>query len=309
MAEFIPDAAPASAAFTPDAEPTKTGLVGLAKELPGRFAESAKKTGRVALGIDEPKDMTDAALQVMTTAPITAGGGALLKAAPWLGRVLASAGIGAGQATARGESSVGGSGKGALGALTAETLASLLGRGRIPLPRKDLSLWESGTAARAFDRATKSPADALENIRAMLPVNVGPWMNVPAISGTMLTPDQAVKGLVKLEGNEYRMAYEQIVNELNALGKSGFGKKAGDFFREFTSESRFQPPRRSQVAEKIRSSLTPDKDLTNPPLRAGLDALSSVEKMGVPIGPASALGLLGASPESLGSIVSRMGRH
>lgn len=300
MAEFTPDPSPGGG-FTPDAP--KSAPFSLA-----RAGESAAKTGRVALGLDEPKSLADTALQLMTTAPITAGGGALLKGAPWLGRVLAQTGLGAGQAASRGESVAGGAAKDAGASLLAELIASAIGRGRIPFTK--LSLSESGVPARAFDYASKAPAAALEKIRGMLPVQVGPWMNVPAISSKTITPDEAIKKLVTLEGNDYRMAYEQIVTEFNALGKTGFGKKAGDWFREFTSEQRFMPSAGSRTAERARRSLVPDKDLPNPPLRAGLDALSSVEiGGGVPIGPAAVLGLIGASPESLGSIASRMGRQ
>lgn len=292
MPVFIPEGERAPARFTPD----QSAAAGIPTSAPfslARAGESLAKTGRVALGLDEPQSLADLALQVMGTGKVIGAGGAALRGATGLpaalGRILSAGGLGAGQAAAQGRDVTWGAMLDGIVAGLTEGGAALAKGGRIPFTK--LSLKDAGAPARGFEYASRAPREALDLIRSRLPS--GAWVQAPTISATPMTPEQAVRRLADMTGREYQMAREEIAREFSRF--SGGDPKAGEWFRQFTSESRFPASGAAELAERARRALD------EAPLRGGLDALMTADKGGVPLG---ALGL-SALGDSLGGIAER----
>lgn len=228
-----------------------------------------------------------------TTAPVTGLGGVAAKAlgAPAvLGRVATAAGLGG----AAGALTDGAAGYHALldGAVAAITEGALSGVSKLP----KVGLEKTGAPARAFKWATNAPVEAWEALKARLPG--GKWLNVPSLSSSLLTAEEAVKKLAKLTGKDYQLAREEIASEftrLDAQRMTGPKPFAGKVFKGRTSPERFEPSTLSSVAEAARGALDSNA------VRAGADAIAGTPYEGVPLGAVAAAAL----PDQAASVARR----
>lgn len=266
------------------------------------------KAAREGTPIPGTEELPHPAEVLLTAAslPVTGGAGQLARAAvprvlkplaAALGRSGAMAGLGAGEAAAKGADATARGTMTGGAALGAETLLSLIPRAKIPwLTRsiKDLAE-EAGSWKTAYKKATEAIGSAFDAVKDRIPK--GKWLNVPTIDkAKRLTPTEAQRGLEKLEGLDYEQARKEIIAELTRLdirnipkrlGGGGPRPYAGQAFEMRTRPQRFTPP--LQPGHKFGELAA--AALGAPGTRTAADVAASQDVMGVPAGVIGAYGL------------------
>jgi hypothetical protein len=262
--------------------------------------------------LDVVQRVGNAVLPPLVTAPTIAAGGELLPAAPAVGRALTSGVLGGARGASQGKG-VGGIAWDAFvdalvgGATEAGT--ALATRLRIPFTGMP-SLKEAGEkvpgAAKGFAGGTQSLDTALNAIRDRLPK--GKWLNVPTLGDKKMTIDEAVSGLKKLTGDDFKQARGEVVSELTRLdmqrgvrGMRGPTPYAGQAFNMRATPERFVY--RGTPGERAATRVL---DVSrNPAVRAGLEAEAAAESV-VPGVPNALLPILGATE---GTSFGDLARH
>ena len=332
---FVPDAPLGSPSFIPDEggaitqEPaSRTTPSDTHGPILGGILDTLGVTGRPGARTPadvllRPEGLAEHAAQLAVTIPATylsgAGLGALATkvlpavagAAPVIGRVAASAGMGGAEAAARGDSpTMGALIDGVIAALTEGAVSKVSSGAKLPLIGKVEGLMERGAPARAYKWATEAVKEALEPVRARLPKAAR--LNIPSVSKTPITVDEAVKTLGTLEGDAYQQALQEIKNEMNRLdiqkwiatlsGEFVKGPRpyAGTVYGRSVSPERFAPPTSAKVAEAVRPVVT------SPGARSLAD-IGTTQKLDGGL-PAGALPLLWGE-QSLGWLGERLHPH
>lgn len=203
----------------------------------------AKTTAQV---LTRPETPLDYAIQTAVTAPTIALGGAglgnlaarvapraIAAAAPAVGRIATSAGIGAGQAAARGEDATIGGLIDAAVAAVGEGVAGAAGKVASKVAEPVLS------QAAGLKYATEAPGKAYEFLKDRLPT--GKWLSIPSMDTAKLSFEEAVKKLATMTGDAYRVARAELAGELSRLDiqrVTGPKPLAGSVFRGLTSDQR-----------------------------------------------------------------------
>jgi hypothetical protein len=160
-------------------------------------------------------------------------------------------------------------------------------------------------AAKGYAGGTQSLDTALNAIRDRLPK--AKWLNVPTISDKRLTIDEAVSGLKKLTGDDFKQARGEVVSELTRLdmqrgvkGMRGPTPYAGQAFN-----MRATPERFVYKGTPVERAATKALEMTRSPgVRAGLEAEGTAESV-APGVPNALLPILGAE----GSTLADLARH
>jgi hypothetical protein len=296
-----PSAAPASGGFpegfavTKDAPTPGYPLRGVPEEptTPRPDALDPLRAGRLLIGLEEPQGWGDYALMAGASIPLTMAGGMgaealaarlgapalLARAAPMVGRVAASAGLGGIRGANQGTGAVYGAMIDAIVSGLTEGAVSAGANLGIEKPVK-LGLKEWGAPARGFEWATKAPEKALDLLSSRLPP--GRWLNVPSLSGQPMTAQEAVKALSKTEGLAYRQARAEIAHEMSRLDAqrvTGPRPLAGPIFKEATAKQRFPPSDFARAAQGIYEGSGSNVG------RSAIDALTTAQPTtGVPLG-------------------------
>ncbi len=284
------DLAPKAAAKTAPAteEPILPGAVkdvlGVSGR-PGAVPLTGAPGTKTPLGVVlKPEGALERLTQAAVTTPaILAGGEALgvLGAPAALGRIAASGLIGGAEAKAQGRSF----GYGALLDAIVAGMTEGAGTALMKAPKVGAeALADPIMRARAALRyATEAPDKALAGLRARLPK--GAWLNVPSLSKSRLTVDDAVAKLAKMEGNAYQQARAEIASEMNRLDVqrvTGPKPLAGAVFKHETSPERFTP--RSTALQRVAEQVATLPREQAAPLRAAWDTAMMEDVYGVPLG-------------------------
>jgi len=241
-------------------------------------------TVKLLVGLREPESLRDwvvlAAGGLVATSAGGLGAGALAarvapsvaRAAPLLGSALTSGLITGGRELASGR---GGATdalqKGALDAVVSGMLSGAPGvlahmpiRGHLPV-EFNLGLKAAGAPVRAYEWATRAPHEAVAMLSKRLS-GAGRHVNVPSLSPTPMTFQDAVNKLVGLAGTKgeglhgqaYRLARDELAGEMTRLDLYPGMKDAGKVFLDptVTSEIREVPRMGAKIAEGARKAST-----------------------------------------------------
>lgn len=235
----------------------------------------------------------NAILPPLVTAPAVAMGGEALPAAPWVGRVLTSGGLGAAKSASQDKSAV-------KGGVTDVATSALVEGAMGALPKVKLP-WVPSIADLA-EKALRNPKVAFESIASRLP---NARVLVPALDPSKkLTFTEIGERLAKLAGDKRKQAVEEIANILNGLDRQllagGPKPGAGTLFAERAGKAPVTGLQR--FAESVVAPA-----LKSPATRAAVDVEATPDVVeGIPRGavpPIMALDALG------GHGLAGMARH
>lgn len=200
----------------------------------------------------------NAVLPPLVTAPAIAAGGEVagglsaIKAAPAVGRAITSGLVGGAKAASEGKGAGGIAWDAVVDTLVggaSEGAASLATHLKVPFTGMR-SLAEAGEkvpgAKKGFEGAGKALEKARDLIASRLPKTAS--LNVPALSNSPMTLQEAVKSLQGLKGEQYQIARQQLVHALNENDKQMIARGvkpltkpfSGQIFGKFSPKERFQ---------------------------------------------------------------------
>lgn len=225
---------------------------------------------------------------IALTAPTIAAGGMALPAAPIIGEALAAGALGGAKSASRGESPLWGAFVDSLtsagwgGAM--KIAPNLL---KIPFSGKP-SLGDLQGRKGAYESVAPRIEQAFNAIKGRLPDTK--WVRVPTLGTKKMTPKEAIEGLKKLEGTDFKQARQEIVAEFEKkvthAGTAMDLRAPADRFAPTGTMQRIAegavPPLKGQGGElwpKVGGqSLVPNAE------RAAVEAAATQDVGGIPVG-------------------------
>ena len=259
-------------------------------ERPGAVPLTGTPETKTPLGVLlKPEGAAEHLAQAAVMAPGLAaagGAGAALGVPAAVGRVAAAGGLGAARAALAGEDATWGGIVDALVAAGTEGAMGLLPHLRLPRMFGVPSLADLAEKMRStkagLQYATERLEAALDVVRARLPK--GKWLNVPSLSATPLSVQDAVNKLKQATGTVYQQARAEVAHEMGRLDVqrvTGPRPLAGAVFKAQTSPERYVYP--GTAAERVAEHVVPY--FRAPAVRAAADVAATEEVApGVPAG-------------------------